>query len=53
MIKCNKNKNDNEKSDTQIIHKYAKDVDIEVNIQNITCLGKTMSICNKQDLSQI
>ena len=30
-----------------------QDVDIETNIENIVCLGKTISPCNKEYLSKI
>ena len=30
-----------------------QDVDIVTNIENIACLGKTMSLCNKKHLSNI
>ena len=30
------------------IRQRDRDVEIEANIQNEACLGKTMSICNKQ-----
>ena len=30
-----------------------QDVNIEKNIENIACLGKPMSLCNKQQLSNI
>ena len=46
MISCNENENDNGKADHQ-------DVDIETNIENIDCLGKTMSLCHKQHLNNI
>ena len=29
------------------------DVDMDINVQNIACFGKIMSICNKQHLSNI
>ena len=53
MINWNKNETDNGKTD-QINKKYIdQDVDIETNIENIACLGKTTSLCNKQHLSNI
>ena len=53
MINCNENENDNGKKN-QINQKYIdQDVDIETNIENIACLSKTMSLCNKQHLSNI
>ena len=51
MINCNENENDNGKLDH--INKTYKVVDIEANIENIECLSKTMSLCNKQHLSNI
>ena len=44
MINFNENGNDNEKTDH---------INIETNIQNIVCLGKTIPLCNKQHLSNI
>ena len=42
MINCNENENDNDKID-HINKTYRnQDVDIETNIENIVCLGKTM-----------
>ena len=54
MINCNENENDNDKID-HINKTYRdQDVDIETNIENIVCrLGKTMSLCSKQRLSNI
>ena len=53
MINCNENENDNDKIDH--INKTCRDqdVDIETSIENIVCLGKTMSLCSKQHLSNI
>ena len=53
MINCNENENDNDRID--LINKTYRDqdVDIETNVENIACLGKTMSLCNKQHLSNI
>ena len=53
MINCNENENDNDKVDYTNKTNINKDVDIETNIENIACLGKTMSLCNKQHLSNI
>ena len=50
MINSNENENDNGKID-HINKTY--DVDIETNTENIACLGKTLSLCNKQHLSNI
>ena len=53
MINCNENENDNDKID-HINKTYRnQDVDTETNIENIVCLGKTMSLCNKQHLTNI
>ena len=53
MINYNENENDNDKRD-HINKTYRdQDVDIETNIENIVCLGKTMYLCNKQQLSNI
>ena len=47
---CNENENDNGKID----HKNQKEIDLYIHIglntQNTECLGKTMSLCNKQHL---
>ena len=53
MINCNENENDNDKIDH--INKTYIDLDVgmETNIENIACLGKTMSVYNKQHLSNI
>ena len=53
MINCNENENDNGKID-QINKTYIDlDVGVETNIENMACLGKTMSLCNKQHLRNI
>ena len=53
MINFNENENDHSKID-HINKKYTdQDVDIETNKENTACLGKTMSLCNKQHLSNI
>ena len=53
MMKCNENSNDNGKID-HIDKKYIdQDVDMETNIEKLACLGKTMSLCSKRDLSNI
>ena len=51
MINCNENDNDR----IDHINKTYRDQDvgIEANVENIVCLGKTMSLCNKQHLSNI
>ena len=51
MINCYENENDNGKIDHINKTKTDLDVDIERNIQNIACLGKTMPLCNKQHLA--
>ena len=53
MINCNVNENDNGKIDNINKTYIDQDVDIETNIENIACLDKTMSLCNKQHLSNI
>ena len=50
-INCNKNENDIYKTDHINKTYIDQDVDIETNIENIGCLGKTMSLYNKQHLS--
>ena len=52
MINCNENENDNGKIDHINKTNIDPDVDIEINIENIACLGR-MSLCNKQNLSNI
>ena len=53
MINCNENENDNYKIDYINKTYRGQDIDIETNIENIVCLGKTISLCNKQQLSNI
>ena len=53
MINCNEGENDNDKIDHINKTYSAQDVDIETDTENIVCLGKTMSLCNKQHLSNI
>ena len=50
MINCYENENDNGKIDHINKTKTDLDVDIERNLQNIACLGKTIPLCNKQHL---
>ena len=52
-INCNENENDNRKTDHINKTQIDQDLDIEINIQNIARLGKTMPLCNKQHLSNI
>ena len=53
MINCNENENDNGNID-HINKKYIdQNVDIETNIENITCLDKIMSLCNRQTFVNI
>ena len=52
-INCNENENDNYKIDYINKTYRGQDIDIETNIENIVCLGKTISLCNKQRLSNI
>ena len=53
MINCNENENDDEKTDHINRTYIGQGVDVEKNIQNIACLGKTMPVYNKQHLSNI
>ena len=53
MINCNENENDNGKRDNTNKTYIDQDLDIETNIYSIACLGKTISLCNKQHLSNI
>ena len=53
MINCNGNENDNDKIDHINKAYKGQDIDIETNIENIVCLGKATSLCNKQHLSNI
>ena len=53
MINWNKNENHNGKIDQINKTSIDQDVDIETNIENIACLGKATSLCNKQHLSNI
>ena len=53
MINSNENENDTDKTDHKNKTYRGQDVDIETNIENIVCVGKTMSLCNKQHLSNI
>ena len=46
MITCKENENDNGKKDNINKTYIDQDVDIETNIENIACLGNTMSLCN-------
>ena len=48
MINCNEKENDNAK---QILQSIELDIVMDKNIQNIACLCKITSICNKQHLS--
>ena len=49
MTICNENEIDHEKWIIQLI-----DLDVDMNtMQNIACISKIMSICNKQHLSNI
>ena len=53
MINCDVYENDNGKR-YHINETYMdQDVDIQTNIENIGCLGKAMSLCNEQHLSNI
>ena len=57
MINCNENENDNGKID-HINNMYINNIYRPLRrhrhkYRNISCLGKTMSLCNKQHLSNI
>ena len=47
MTNCNKNENVNDKVDHINKTNIDQYVDIEANIENIACLGKKISLCNK------
>ena len=53
MINGNENKNGNGTVDHINKTYIDQDVDIETNIENLACVGKTMSLCIKQHLSNI
>ena len=53
MTYYSENENDNQKTDHINKTQIDLDVAIETNIQKTTCLGKTISLCNKQHLSNI
>ena len=53
MIKSSENENDNEKADHINKTWIHQDIKIETEVQNIACLGKIVSFCNKQHLSNI
>ena len=53
MINFNENENDKEKTDRMNKTWIDQDLDIVTNVQNITCLGKRMPLCNKQRISNI
>ena len=53
MIKCNKNEYGNGRIDRINKTNIEQHVDIEINIKNIECLGKKMSLSNTQHLSNI
>ena len=50
MINCNENENNNEKQIIWLVH---LDEAMDTSIQNIAYLGEIMSVCNKQQLSNI
>ena len=50
MINCNKSENDKDKIDHINKTYRGQGADIETNTENIVCLGKTVSLCNKQCL---
>ena len=51
MINCSENENDHGNIDHINKTYIDQDVDIDTSIENIACLGKTVSLCNKQHLS--
>ena len=53
MINCDVNENDNDIIDHINKTCIDQDVDVETNIENVGCLGKTMLLCNRQHLSNI
>ena len=53
MINCNENEYDNGTIDPINKTYIDQDVDMERNIEHVACLGKTMSLCNKQHLIKI
>ena len=53
MINCNENENDNGKIDHINKTYIDQDLDIEINIKNIAYFRNTISLCNKQHLSNI
>ena len=53
LINYNENENDNENIDPIKKKEIHLAVDIEINIQNIACLGRAMPLCNKQHLRNI
>ena len=53
MINCNENENNNGKMDHINRTNINQYLDIEANKENIACLGKTMSLFNKQHLSNV
>ena len=53
MINCNENENYNGKIDRINKTYIDQDLDMETNIENTACLSKTMSLCDKQHLSNI
>ena len=53
MVNCNEKENDNGKIDHINKIYIDQDIDTEINIENIACLGKTMSLCNNQHLRNI
>ena len=53
MINCNENENNNGEIDCINKTYIDQDLYMETNIENTACLCKTMSLCNKQHLSNI
>ena len=53
MLNCNENEYDNSTIDHINKTYIDQDVDMERNIEHVACLGKTISLCIKQHLSNI
>ena len=53
VLNCNENEYDNSTIDHINKTYIDQDVDMERNIEHVACLGKTISLCIKQHLSNI
>ena len=53
MINCNENINDTGTTDHINKTYIDQNIDIETNIKKLACIGKTVSLCIKQHLSNI